>query len=133
MTPLSTPAAQGTVAFERWAEPSGYRLRLYDGEETGRRYYYLSTERVWLAWCAASPSPEALPASGVEAARIALERIARWVGEFPETGQFWDTANTEPMSYAACFGSNGERDFMRSIAREALAALTSAPAPEDRT
>jgi len=54
----------------------------------------------------------------------ALERIERWFGEFPETGKFWpNTDGSEsdrPMSYGACWGSNGERDSMRSIARAAL-------------
>jgi hypothetical protein len=31
------------------------------------------------------------------------------------------------MSYSACFGSNGERDYMRSVAREALTALKETP------
>ena len=53
--------------------------------------------------------------------RTALERIERWYGEFPATGRFWDDpVNASPMSYSACYGSNGERDFMRSVAREAL-------------
>lgn len=56
-------------------------------------------------------------------ARKALEQIARWDG-FPDTGRFWDVPdNTEPMFYRACFGSNGEREFMREIARKALASL----------
>lgn len=50
--------------------------------------------------------------------RAALERIARWHGEFPATGRTWPGG--DPMSYAAAFGSNGERDFMRQVAREAL-------------
>lgn len=51
----------------------------------------------------------------------ALERIERWFGEFPETGRYWDVPeNTQPVSYGACYGSNGERDFMREIARKAL-------------
>lgn len=54
--------------------------------------------------------------------RVALERIVRWRGEFPETGKFWDEERTKPMSYASCYGSNGERDFMRNIASEALSA-----------
>lgn len=49
----------------------------------------------------------------------ALERIERWFGEFPETGKVWEGSG-EPMSYGACYGSNGERDFMRLIARNAL-------------
>jgi hypothetical protein len=48
----------------------------------------------------------------------ALKRIERWFGEFPDTGRTWDDG--APMSYAACWGSNGERDFMRDIARSAL-------------
>lgn len=48
----------------------------------------------------------------------ALERIAKWEGEFPATGRTWDDG-TE-MSYSALFGSNGERDFMRGIANDAL-------------
>lgn len=51
----------------------------------------------------------------------ALQRIERWFGEFPDTRRAWDDGS--PMSYAACFGTNGERDYMRSIAREALATL----------
>lgn len=51
----------------------------------------------------------------------ALEKIEKWFGEFPDTERFWDKNKTDPMSYSAAFGSNGERDFMRTIAREALA------------
>lgn len=50
--------------------------------------------------------------------RTGLERVERWFGEFPDSGRFWDDG--EPMSYSAAFGSNGERDYMRSVAREAL-------------
>jgi hypothetical protein len=55
--------------------------------------------------------------------RGALERIERWFGEFPQTGQTWNDGSE--MSYAACFGSNGERDFMRDIARAALSSSIS--------
>lgn len=56
-----------------------------------------------------------------ETMRQALQRIERWHGEFPETGRYWDEPNNaEPMSYIACFGSNGERDYMRLIASNAL-------------
>jgi len=57
-------------------------------------------------------------------ARAALERISRWHGEFPPTGKFWENTNgtisDRPMQYGACYGSNGERDFMRAIAGNAL-------------
>lgn len=52
--------------------------------------------------------------------RVALARIEKWFGEFPETGDFWDDDKSRPMSYAACYGSNGERDYMRAVARQAL-------------
>ncbi len=48
----------------------------------------------------------------------ALQRIARWHDEFPATSQTWP--NGAPMSYGACWGANGERDYMRQVALEAL-------------
>ncbi len=53
----------------------------------------------------------------VERLRKALSAIERW--ELPVTGRTWDDGT--PMSYGACWGSNGERDFMRAIARDSLA------------
>jgi hypothetical protein len=70
---------------------------------------------------AANPSTVIALLGEIEALRKALERIERWFGEFPETGMFWDDdKKTRPLSYGAAFGSNGERDFMRAIARAAL-------------
>jgi hypothetical protein len=58
------------------------------------------------------------------ALREALEKIERWFGEFPETGKFWPNVDgitsDRPMSYGSAFGSNGERDYMRAVARAAL-------------
>lgn len=57
-------------------------------------------------------------------ARAALRTIEAW--KLPPTGKFWpntDGSNTDsdrPMSYGACYGSNGERDYMRAVARQAL-------------
>jgi hypothetical protein len=51
--------------------------------------------------------------------REALERIERW--ELPATNKFWDREKTQPVSYEAEFGSNGAREFIRCLAREALA------------
>jgi hypothetical protein len=63
-------------------------------------------------------------AAEIERLREALGRIERWFGEFPETGRFWPnedpTESARPMSYSAVWGSNGERDFMRAVARAAL-------------
>ena len=50
--------------------------------------------------------------------RTALEKVERWFGEFPATYKTWPAG--EPMCYSAAYGSNGERDFMRAIARNAL-------------
>lgn len=52
--------------------------------------------------------------------RTALERIARWHGEFPDTGAFWDKEKTRPVSFGSEYGSNGERDYMRQLAVDAL-------------
>ena len=49
----------------------------------------------------------------------ALKRIAKWFGEFPSTGCFYKDTG-EQMSHGAVYGSNGERDFMRQIAQDAL-------------
>jgi len=67
-------------------------------------------------------------------AHEALKIIALWYGQFPPA---WDRDGT-PSTYGLQYGSNGERDYMRSIALKALnsngqtidAALESdAPAP----
>ncbi len=60
----------------------------------------------------------------IQAAIEALTKIARWHGEFPDTGRTWDHGT--PMSYGAAFGSNGERDYMRQVALDVLAALQAA-------
>ncbi len=46
----------------------------------------------------------------------ALTKIEAW--EMPDTGRTWDDGS--PMSYAACWGTNGEQDHIRGIARAAL-------------
>lgn len=57
-------------------------------------------------------------------ARAALAKIEKWHGEFPPTGRAWDDSKPltpdNEMSYGACNGSNGERDYMRAVARAAL-------------
>jgi hypothetical protein len=50
--------------------------------------------------------------------KAALQRIAKWIGEFPPSGFTWE--NGSPVSYGDAFGSNGERDYMRQVASEAL-------------
>ena len=72
--------------------------------------------------CDAKVETERLKAQ-VVLLRGALQRIERWGGEFPTTNYFWDSPkDTRPMSYGACYGSTGERDYMRQVAKEALEA-----------
>lgn len=52
--------------------------------------------------------------------RAALEKIANW--ELPETGE--TSYNGHPLSYEACYGSNGARDYMRQLARTTLSQNT---------
>lgn len=90
-------------------------------ERSGEHY-----ERAMEEMRARKAAEAALAKSREEGERLreALRRIERWSGEFPETGQFWPnvdgTISDRPMSYGACYGSNGERDYMRSVARRAL-------------
>jgi hypothetical protein len=58
----------------------------------------------------------------------ALTRIEKWVGEFPESGKTWPDGR--PMPYGSAYGSNGERDYMRAIAREAIKRAAIAQAAE---
>lgn len=51
----------------------------------------------------------------VYAYEVALQRIAKWYGEFPYT-EF----NGKECSYESAHGSNGARDYMRNIAKQAL-------------
>lgn len=51
----------------------------------------------------------------------ALRTIIAW-GPFPDTGNFHEDGT--PMSYSFCYGSNGQRDYMRDIAKAALAGET---------
>lgn len=48
----------------------------------------------------------------------ALRVIQQW--RLPPTGKFWDKEETQPMSYEACYGTNGSRDYMIAVAEEAL-------------
>ena len=48
----------------------------------------------------------------------ALTRIEKW--ELPATGEFWDKEKTRPVNYETNNGSNGARDYIRSVAMEAI-------------
>lgn len=58
-------------------------------------------------------------ASAPNAALVAaLQRIACWHGEFPEV----KNADGTKSSYSFAYGSNGQRDYMRQVALDALSA-----------
>jgi len=61
-------------------------------------------------------------ANRIEALEAALRAVVEW--DMPETGKCWPnddgTQSDRPMSYSACYGSNGERDYIRTLARDAL-------------
>ena len=75
----------------------------------------------------AETPPKCDTAPSTERMEAALRRIARWHGEFPRSERFCDDG-TE-MSYAGAFGSDGERDYMRQVALDALGDGQPPPAP----
>lgn len=76
--------------------------------------------------CARSALAACQPVGDVELRR-ALEQIERW--ELPETGESWPSGGA--VSYEAAHGSNGVRDYIRSVARQALAYAQPAAVPGD--
>lgn len=52
----------------------------------------------------------------LERAEMALRKIAQWHGEFPPA----TTRDGKPSAYGVEYGSNGERDYMRQVALDAL-------------
>lgn len=163
MTPLSTPAAQGTVDTRAFwetqrdipheeADAAAVRLinsHFKNDAERARvsipanpdrdddlliRSYIRQQMRK-----AASPSPEALPASGVEVAREALGSPDGW-REQREALQVWTRSGFlagEKVANEAWHKHELYSDLNRIVqwlhsAEEAAAALTAAPAPEDR-
>ena len=49
---------------------------------------------------------------------VALRRVADW--ELPKTDEFVDEEKTIPASYGYLYGSNGERNYIRQLAKNAL-------------
>ena len=64
----------------------------------------------------------------IETLKGALRRIERWHDEFPATGKFH--ADGTPTSFALEYGSNGQRDYMRGVARAALSGGEGQRVPE---
>ncbi len=98
--------------------------RLYPSPEYAQRIRFEGNECVVMA-------PEEYEALYELARRLecnlntmvaSLKKIERWQ-DFPDTDRKWPDGQW--MSYSAAFGSNGERDYMRGIARQALQHPTS--------
>lgn len=101
------PRAAVRMPWKRWSELDSYvrsLCRALDAHENG------------LVMRSAVLPPN------VEAMRAALQKIARWHNEFPTALD----RDGKPCSYGLAYGSNGERDYMRQVALDALAA----PSPE---
>lgn len=125
MTDTTTPEAGIADAGERWHTVESGMNREWAARTWASMP--LDTREVFAKraarFAALTPPPAGQPnapvAGEVEMLREALAYIAAW--KLPPTGKFWDEPeNTRPMSYGACFGSNGERDHMREVARRAL-------------
>lgn len=118
--PLSTPAAQGTVTPEELAKQIADAAadmceiaRIADEWRRGPKQS-LTAIREIRATLSVSPSPEALPASGVDALMKAIRRAEDGAGTLPAK----EAVKLRPADWhAVC-----------RLAR----ALTAAPAPEDR-
>ena len=114
--PVAAPTAGDAlkVALDALDRSEPMYSRQFSQQE--RKAQHISAMDTVRAALANQPAPT-VPAG--DDLKKALQTIARWHGEFPETGKTWDDGS--PMSYAACYGSNGERDYMRQIALDALA------------
>lgn len=44
--------------------------------------------------------------------------IAKWI--LPSTGQFWEDDKNRPVTYEAAYGSQGVKDYFKTLAEEAL-------------
>lgn len=74
----------------------------------------------WLGKHMDAMTVEDLNSKGDIATELAARDIADW--SLPDTGRTWESG--EPMSYGACYGSNGERDYMKDVAAFALGRIS---------
>lgn len=129
-------AAQPSIVLEliervraaevKMAEPVAWLIehphegKSVDLAHDGTRPLYPADEEAGFAASALYAAPPDVSAlqERVRVLEEALQKIECWFGEFPPTGRTWPDGT--PTSYATEYRSNGERDFMRSVAREAL-------------
>ncbi|MBD3844285.1 hypothetical protein IED13_01145 [Bosea sp. SSUT16] len=145
-TPHSTPAAQGTVAGWRLVPVEPTPEMICAGVQmVSIGHGAVSGVPAWKAMLAAapeppaSPSPEALPASGVVAARQALGDAAGWREKREELASWTGSAFLAGEKVKDELWHKGELySFLCKLlgwlhaGEDAAAALTAAPAPEDR-
>lgn len=115
---IGRPCARAVLA----ATPSRAPAAVQDGDLPGM------WEQADLTGGESDCTPKAAPAAVSEPStstrlKAALQTIADWA--LPATRDFYASGN--PVSYEANYGSNGAREYMRTIAREALAVLPAHP------
>lgn len=115
MAILAAPAVQGDPVAYMFSDDWG-RTKIVLGKETAE-HWCPPGEKIEPLYTAPQPAEQQ---PDVAQLVEALEQIERW-DAFPSTDKTWEGSG-EPVSYGAAFGSNGERDFMRDVARKALAA-----------
>jgi hypothetical protein len=113
-------AAESAKAAEpvAWVPTRALEKLAADGAHIGVQTVIYACERSSFHPLYAVPVDVSALQERVRVLEEALQKIERWFGEFPPTGRTWPDGT--PTSYAAEYGSNGERDFMRSVARKAL-------------
>lgn len=109
-----TPRTDSTIGADKFVP--AWKVR----KDMGQLERELSAAKVEAFELSLNPDIAEYAALRAEAERLreALEKVERW--QFPPTGKFWESGT--PVSYGAAYGSNGERDYMRNVARAALAA-----------
>lgn len=97
--------------FIEWINVGPFR---HDGDNR-----VVDCDRLKILWELFDGVPtEKIPALADRNAELiaALKKIADW--ELPDSGRTWEDGS--PMSYSAAFGTNGERDYIKSVARSAI-------------
>jgi len=96
--------------------------------ERNRMILNQTTELKYLERAEAAESRADALTTKLAGVRETLRRIERWFGEFPEAID----REGRKVSYGSAYGSNGERDFMRALARAVLSTLEETKIPIDK-
>lgn len=96
---------------------------------TGEIIAVTNERDVWARRAETAESDNSRLRGKVEEAVKVLSRIERWFGEFPQVTETAPDGTIKPSTYGWLYGSNGERDYMRGLARAFLGSLN----PEKET